>query len=176
MQEKIIEIPFNHQRFIETQKHIWNFSSRKFIKSNLTYIILAVICLTIGLNLKERDSFLIIFSGGYLVYISLSWIGLFERRIKFFKKTKQIAQLFEEESMDCLYVFSDTGLQYDDKEKTLRFAWFLFNPFVIYKENMILTLKGSKEIIFIISKEELNQNYPEIYNILKEKISEEVIK
>src|SRR5882757_3176049 len=105
MQEKIIHIPFNRTSFLTSQKIIWTFYSRKTIKRYIAYTILAVVILATDLMPDKKNDFpiSIILGGGFLFYILLSWIGLMERRIKFFKKVKIHADRFDKIVMDCSY-------------------------------------------------------------------------
>ncbi|HEY2581784.1 MAG TPA: hypothetical protein VGI43_08260 [Mucilaginibacter sp.] len=84
MQEKIITIPFNPNLFLESHKAIWAFSNNKKLKPFAFYTILGIFCLVIGLTLEKNDKFPVstIFGGGYLLYMILIWIGLFERRLE----------------------------------------------------------------------------------------------
>jgi hypothetical protein len=73
--------------------------------------------------------------------------------------------------MDCSYIFSDEGITYKDKEKLLQLSWSLFNPFLTFKDSIILTLKDQGSIMFTLSKQEIgDKNYQEIQTLLKEKI------
>jgi hypothetical protein len=173
MLEKIIHIPFNRTSFLTSQKNIWIFHSRKSIKRYITYTILAAVIFATDFIPDKKNDFPIsmMLGGGLLFYMLLAWVGFIERRIKFFKKVKVHANRFDKVGMDCSYIFSDEGITYKDKEKLLQLSWSLFNPFLTFKDSMILTLKDQGSIMFTLSKQEIgDKNYQEIQTLLKEKI------
>jgi hypothetical protein len=73
--------------------------------------------------------------------------------------------------MPCTFTFADNEIEYRDKEKLYKLNWSLFNPYLIFKEHIILISKDTKTIMFTIGKNEVGDgNYSEICDILKEKI------
>jgi hypothetical protein len=168
MQEKIIQLPFNRTRFIASQKNSWRFSTNRIYKSYIIYTVLAI--LFFAVNLKT-DSFGQIIGIGFSFYMLLAWIGLIERRFKFFKNTKIHADRFEKDVMDCTYIFNDSGIEYKDKEKMFRLSWHLFKPFESFKDHIYIKLKGQNMVMFNLSRQELGDDgYSELYVILEEKI------
>jgi hypothetical protein len=173
MQKKVIRIPFNRSIFIADQKNTWRFSSRRIIKSYITYTIGSVLCLLLGIYTEKNSSFPVArFVGeGYLAYMFFAWIGYVERWIKFNKATKAYADRFENEGMDCTYTFNDKGIEYQDKEKMYRLAWHLFKPFEAYKGTIYIKLKSQENVSFHLSLAALgDQDYDEVYGLLEQKI------
>lgn len=171
MQEKIIQIPFNSKFFLASHKAIWSFSVRKSFVRNIGFTLLAFFLLAINLMFERQDdpvgSMLV---GGYLIYMIMYWIGLFERRVKHFSKLKKKAIHFEKESMESTYIFSDNGFECTDKEKSFKLVWSLFKPITVYKNNILLSLKDGG-VIFAIGKAELGDiDYDVLCEILKSKI------
>jgi hypothetical protein len=151
MQEKVITIPFNASFFLNGQKAIWAFLVSKSIERNIFFTLLAASLLAINLMFERRSGFLWItmFNGGYLFYMIFFWIGLFERKVKYLRRTKKQALHHEEEEMVSTFVFSDNGLEYTDNEKSFKFIWALFKPIVLYKDNILLILKDGGTICSI---------------------------
>jgi hypothetical protein len=173
MQEKVIQIPFNKKFFMESCHIIWTFSHKKHIKTYLTNTCLGVFCLGFGLLTKNEKSFpvTLIVGGGLFLNSLLTWIGYVERRVKYFKRVGNTALRYEKESMDCTYTFSDSGLEYHDKEKSLKFAWSLFGFHQIFKDTIIFILKDTGTVGFTIARAEVGDSeYFGICQILKEKI------
>ena len=173
MQDLIIKIPFNSQRFMENQKIIWNYSNRKFIKTSAIYTLIAILVLTMGLNTEHGNSFP--FSTalglGYLFYIIMSFIGYIERRIRFFKKTDRFIKANQDAPMDCHFIFNDYGIEYQDKEKTYKLSWHLFKPSLLHKGNILLILKDQVGVSFLLNKDELaTDQYFEVRNLLNDKL------
>lgn len=168
MQEKVYHIPFNRTRFIASQKKAWKFSARNTYKSYIIYTIIALVFLIVNL---KTDSLGEMIGAGFLCYMLFAWMGLVERRFKFFKTTKNYADRFEKEAMDCTYVFNDNGIEYKDKEKMFQFSWHLFKPFEAYKGTIYIKLKDQPMAMFNLSRQELgDEEYDELYAILEEKI------
>ena len=145
MQEKIIEIPFNYQNFMDSQKLIWSYSSKKFIQNHVLYTILGILVLSIGLKHDDKNGFplLTALGGGFVYYILASWMGFYERRVRFFKRIKNYIDRNKQESRCCRFIFSDYGIEYQDHEKLYKLSWPLFRPYLIFKDNIMLTLKDS---------------------------------
>jgi len=167
-------MPFNYQSFVDSQKLIWEFSSRKFIKSHVFYTALGLIVLTIGLLSENKEHYTVctVFGSGYLFYIVASWAGFFERRERFYKRFKNyVSNYVNDGGKACTIIFSDHGFQYEDKEKLYKLSWFLFKPTITYKDNIILILKDTTTVSFILNKKELGDDpYQEVYAILKKKL------
>ena len=82
-----------------------------------------------------------------------------------------LAKRCEKETIECTFTFSENDLEYQDKEKLYKLNWPLFNPYIIFKDTILLTAKDTRAVMFTISKDEVNENdYSEICDILKEKI------
>ena len=172
MQEKIIKIPFNSKFFLKSHKAIWAFSNNKKITPYIIYTVLGALSLFVGLTLEKGEKFPLstILGGGYLFYMSLVWIGLFERRIRYFNKIKKHLLRYEQEPMDCIYTFSDDGFEYQDKEKRFRLNWSLISPFLIYKDDILLISRDNLGIVFAIGRYEIgDEEYLELCNIFREK-------
>jgi hypothetical protein len=171
MQPKIIKIPFNYDNFIECQKTVWSFSLKKVIKNYLIYTILPLVVLIVDFASDKVDNVGIIIGSGLLVYVILKWIDLFERRKKFFKRAKNYSARLEQDAKDCTFSFNESAIEYQDKEKSYRLNWSLFNPYLTYKNTILLTEIDTKGIIFSISKSEVgDENYQELCTILADKI------
>lgn len=173
MQDKEISLSFNSHDFIATQKYIWSYSNRKFIKSTILYILISVVVLVMGLAVDKKSdfSFSITFGAGYLFYILFGVIGYIERRVRFFNKAKSFVKRNGNDSIDCSYKFTDNYIEYEDKEKLYRLSWHLFKPHVVSGDNILLILKDQTAITFIFNKKELGDNeYNELRNIVNNKI------
>ena len=131
MQEKIITIPFDQDRFLKAQKNIWVFSNKKFVKMHVLFGVWAVVLFIINLIIRDQSPFAIGITSGYLFYVLLRWSGFYERRFKFLNKSKNCAKRFEQEAMVCTFVFSENEIEYQDKEKLYKLSWSLFNPYEI---------------------------------------------
>ena len=173
MQPKTIKIDFNKEHFFDSQKIIWAFSNRKNLRIYKIFTIWAIILLGIHfLNKNNNSSVEAGILYGYSFYIVMNWLGLLERRIRFLKKRKLCATRFEKESMECTYILDKDELQYQDKEKMFKLNWSLFNPYIIFKETILLIAKDNGGITFTLSRKELGEtDYQEVCNILNEKIS-----
>jgi hypothetical protein len=173
MQPKIIKIEFNHDNFLRSQKTIWKFSNKKFIKSHITFTVWAALILSIDLfvNQKNHSPVSLGIICGYFFYILLGWFGFYERRVRFFKKRKNTAKRLEQESMDCIITFSENEIEYYDKEKLLKLNWSLFNPYLVFKDIIILIEKEAGGIMFTIDKNEISDtDYQELCVVLDNKI------
>jgi hypothetical protein len=125
----------------------------------------------LNLIIRDQSPFAIGITSGYLFYVLLRWSGFYERRFKFLNKSKNCAKRFEQEAMVCTFVFSENEIEYQDKEKLYKLSWSLFNPYVIFKDSIFLTVRDSGAVMFTISRSEVNEEtYSEIGDLLKEKI------
>ena len=173
MQPKTIKTPFNKDNFLNSQRTIWTFSNKKRIKLYIIFTIWAVLLIFIYRtpNKNTTDS---IGSGivyGYVFYMILYWVGFYERKIRFFKKSRTCATRFEKESMECTFTLNEHELEYQDLEKTYKLNWSLFNPYIVFKETILLMAKDSGGIIFTLSRKELGEtDYQDVCNILNDKI------
>jgi len=173
MQEKIISIPFDHDKFLKSQKIIWSFSFKKVLKSYIIYTVIPIILLVIGLKTESTDRFPvgIIFGSAMLFYILLKWSEVFEKRNKYLTRIRIISERFNQESMECTFIFSENEIEYKDKEKYYKLNWSLFNPYLIFKDTIFLISKDTEAIQFTFSRDEMSdENYNEICIILEEKI------
>jgi hypothetical protein len=172
MHAKTIKITFNNDHFLDSRKIIWAFSNKKAIKIYTIFTIWAILLL--GIDFLNKSNKTSIESGiiyGYLFYMLLSWLGLLERRIKFLRKGKLWAKRFEKESIECRFMFLENELEYQDKEKLYKLNWSLFNPYIIFKDTILLTTKDTRAVLFSIGKNEIDEdNYSELCDILNEKI------
>jgi hypothetical protein len=167
MEEKTISIPFNHEDFIRNQKVKWSFQFKKALNNYITYTIIPIPIFIMGFLLQEFYINLVGFL--FLFYIALKWIELFQKRKKYFKNIRNLAKRYEQESMDCTFTISQNGIQYLDKEKLYKMNWSLFNPYLIFKDTIILTAKDSETIMFTISRNDVGiENYQEICAILED--------
>jgi hypothetical protein len=103
--------------------------------------------------------------------MTLKWIELFEKRKKFFKRAKNYSARLEQDEKDCTFSFNDNAIEYQDIEKSYRLNWSMFNPYLTYKDTILLTEIDTKGIIFSISKSEIgDENYNELCAILDDKV------
>jgi hypothetical protein len=171
MQPKIIKIPFNYDNFIQSQKTIWSFSLKKVIKNYAIYTIVPIVVLIVDFTSDKVDNVGIIIGSTLLFYMTLKWIELFEKRKKFFKRAKNCSARLEQDVKDCTFSFNQNGIEYQDFEKSFRLNWSLFNPYLIYRDTILLTEIDTKGIFFNISKSEVgDENYQELCAILNDKI------
>ncbi|WP_179412359.1 hypothetical protein HDF19_03775 [Mucilaginibacter sp. E4BP6] len=173
MQEITIQIPFDYQDFIKSQKLVWGFMSKGFIKNNTIYVIVAILCLIVALEPINRERFplFISFAGGYLFYMLSSWMGFYERRTKFFKRVKNLANNSAVNASGCSFIFSDYGIEYSDAEKLYKHSWSLFGRFVIIDATILIILKETSTVLFTLSKKELgDSDYTAVCEVLKEKL------
>jgi len=172
MQPKTIKIAFNNDHFLDSRKIIWTFSNKKAVKTYTIFTIWAILLL--GIDFLNKSSKTSIEAGviyGYVFYLLLSWFGLLERRVKFLKKGKLWAKRFEKESRECTFTLLEHELEYQDKEKLYKLNWSLFNPYIIFKDTILLIAKDTRVVMFTMSKSEVDdENYSEICDILKDKI------
>jgi len=143
--------------------------NKRFIKTHIIYtIILTVIAL---LMLRSETIVLFPISTafviGSLIYFIFSWVGFYERRIRFFKRVNSLAS----NASGCNFIFSDYGIEYSDAEKLYKHSWPLFSRFVIIDDTILIILKESSAVLFTLSKKELGENnYNTVVEILKEKL------
>lgn len=166
---KTIKIAFNKDYFFDCQKIIWTFSNKKTVRF---YAILTIwVIVLLGITFLNKNSIEAGILYGCFFYIFLSWFSLLERRIKFLKRRKTSANRFEKESLECTFTLDDNGLEYQDKEKIFKLNWSLFNPYIIFKETILLIAKDTGGIMFTLSRKELGEtDYHEVCNILNNKI------
>jgi hypothetical protein len=180
MQEKTITIPFDRDEFLKSQKIIWLFSFKKIIKSYLLYTIAPIIILTLEYTseIKEPFSLGLFIGWGLLIYASLKWNEFFQKRKAFFKRAEIFANRYAQESIDCTFTFSKNVIQYEDNEKLYKLNWSLFDPYITFRNSILLIAKDMDSIMFTIGKNEVgNENYSEICDFLKDKIGfDKVIK
>jgi hypothetical protein len=171
MEEKIITIPFNSEEFIKNQKVAWSFSLKKVLNSYIVYTIIPITILLMGFLL---DEVYINFVGSlFLFYIILRWIELLKTQKKYFKKLGDVAKRYERETIDCTFTFSENGIQYVDKEKLYKMNWSLFNRCVVFKNTILLFARDTERVWFTFSENTIGEeNYNEVYHILKDKISQ----
>ena len=169
MQEIIIQIPFDRQDFIRTQKLVWKFMSKKVIKTNMTYTIMVIVVALLLLTPERLNRYPVTsaFIIGIAIYFLFSWVGFYERRVKFFKRMNSLAS----NASGCNFIFSDSGIEYSDAEKLYKHSWPLFSRFVIIDDTILIILKESSAVLFTLSKKELGEsNYTTVVEILKEKL------
>jgi hypothetical protein len=169
MQEINIHIPFDYHEFIRSQKLVWKFMSKKFIKTNATYTVIIVIIALLLIRPETLSHFQIfdsfIIAGA--IYFLFSWMGFYERRVRFFNKVKNIAS----NNTSCNFIFSDYGIEYNDAEKLYKHSWPLFSRFVIIENTIFIILRDSSTVLFTLSKKELGEeNYKIVCDILKERL------
>ena len=171
MEAKTIDIPFDYQEYVDNQKIVWEFSNKKFVKSQSIFTIFSTVLLIFALT-NIPNHFLIAFLVGYFFYILMGWSGFYERRVKFYKAVKKQANnpLIQ---AGCRFIFSDFGIEYEDKEKSYKLSWPLFRSCVMFKEHLLLIQKSTISVTFIFSKKELEENYREISDLLKAKLDQD---
>jgi len=155
---------------VDARKLIWNFSNRKFISSQIKYIVLALISLMTGIFGKDWISMGL--GAGFLFYIVLSCGGYYERKLRFLKKSKRYISF---DGSNYTFKLNDDAFEYEDMEKLLRLDWSLFHSVKEYKSNILVFLKDEGVASFIFSKKELGEDiYQEVFTFFKEKISSSV--
>jgi hypothetical protein len=172
MQEITIQIPFDRQDFIRTQKLVWEFMNKKYIKSNTIYTMLSIISAFVLLRPETeiRFPFYTAIISGCLFYFLYSWVGFYERRVRFFKRVKNLANNSATNS-GCSFIFSDYSIEYSDAEKLYKHCWPLFSRFIIIDDTILIILKESSAVLFTLSKKELGEgNYAAVCELLKEKL------
>lgn len=170
MKPIIINLPFNYQDLIDSQKLIWNFSNGKFISSQIKFIIMGIVCLLIGIF--GRDWIGLGIGAGFLFYIVLGCVGYYERKNRFLKKAKRNTIL---EGSNCTFKLNDDVFEYEDMEKLLRLNWSLFYSIKEYKGNILVFLKDEATVSFTFSKKELGEDmYQEVFAFLNEKINSQI--
>lgn len=108
---------------------------------------------------------------GLLIYVLLKWSELYNNRKKFFDQTYLFGVRYKQDSMDCKYILSEEFIIYEDKEKLYRLNWSIFNPYIIFKDTILLSAKDIEGVMFSISRKELgDEDYQEVSNILNDKI------
>jgi len=93
MQEKVIEIAFNYDRFIESQKLIWTESFRKNVKILTwhTAVSAAVVIISLSVKLNDFSPVIFLVSGGFFIYTLFKWWKVYKAKMAYFKQTKQYA-------------------------------------------------------------------------------------
>lgn len=174
MAEKTISISFDYINFIRSRSIIWSFSIKKAIKYYILNSLIPVIILSLEFGSKEKDPLPpvgIIVGFGLLIYALLKWSELYSKRKKFFDQTYLFGVRYKEESMDCKYILSDEFITYEDKEKLYRFNWSIFNPYIVFRDTILLSAKDIEGVMFSLSKKELGEvDYQEVCSILYDKI------
>jgi hypothetical protein len=173
MQEKVITVPFNYEGFLKSQKIIWLFSLKRNIKYYILYSLVPIIMLTIEYNSKIKEPFSLgLFVGwGLFIYSLLKWSEFFQKRKIFFDRVYLFANRYREESMDCKFILSDQHIAYEDKEKFYRLNWSIFNPYLIFKDTILLSAKDTEGVMLSLSKKELGEtDYQDVCSILNNKI------
>ncbi|MBV8389117.1 MAG: hypothetical protein JO080_04895 [Mucilaginibacter sp.] len=172
--EKTISIPFDYNNFLRSRSVTWLFSLKKATKYYIFNSLTAIIIILFEFITKGNDPLPpvgIIVAFGLLIYALLKWNELYSRRKKFFDQTYLFGARYKEESMDCKYFLSDEFITYEDKEKFYRLNWSIFNPYVIFKDTILLSGKDIEGVMFTLSKKELGEtDYREVCNILDAKI------
>ncbi len=173
MQEKVIKIPFNSDFFIGSQKAIWLFSYKKSFPTYLFYTVVAAILLTFGLSIEKGGAFpvLTVVGGGLLFYSIIIWVGVIERRAKFFKRAKNCASRYEQIGLDATYTLANDELIYTDPEKIFNLKWSIFKSAIVFKDNIFITSRDTGGIMFALNRREFGDPaFMELYGFLKEKI------
>lgn len=172
MQEKVIEMSFNYDNFMESQKDLWSHSFSLSRKSYYTYTILpfGILIITFALGNKDFYGPSIIVAIFLLIYMLRKWLLFFKHKKAFFRRNQQYADNFKEIGR-CTYIFSDNKIEYIDQEKQFKWNWSLFNPFLIIKDTILLTYKTNNELICMINKKDIDaKDYLELCEILKDKV------
>jgi len=173
MQEITIHIPFDRQELIRTQNLVWKFMNRKFVKSNAIYTVIVISLALVVLRPKtlNQDPVSTAFVSGSLFYFLYSWVGFYERRVRFFKRVKNLAGNDVLNARGCSFIFSDYGIEYSDAEKLYKHSWPLFGRFVVIDDTILILLKESSIVLYTLSKKELGEsNYMALMGVLKEKL------
>lgn len=173
MSEKIINIPFHYNQFILCQRVYWTYHAKKFYSRNIKFSILGLALFMLVLLLndgKQGDIVALAITGGYTFYLLMIWLGFIERRIKFMRRSKALAEKLKTANVTATYTFSPNKITYIDHEKSYSFHWQLFAPFEVYKDHILLTLKENGTMVFLFGRHELGDDcYFNIQEILKEK-------
>ncbi|MFC0517602.1 hypothetical protein ACFFGT_25540 [Mucilaginibacter angelicae] len=172
MSEKIITIPFNYDHFLQSRRIYQDYYAKKFYGRNVWFTIFGIVCFLMVWALNDHKEITgLALTGAYLIYILLVWMGFFERRFKFSRRSKAQAKLLKAtENVVAIYTFTPDRLTYNDHEKAYSFNWQLFKPFEVYKNHILLSLKENDSLLFILGRQELgDDDYFAVQEILKEK-------
>jgi hypothetical protein len=173
MQEKVVHIPFNRLFYTESQRNFWAASASKVIQKYTIYTLLGLVCAAAVLTDKSVTDVTVANGacGGFIFYMLIAWIGLFERRAKFLKTVTQHADRYEKEMLDGTFTFNDAGFEYKDNEKTLLFQWHLLKSVTVVKDNMMIALKDPAILTFFLSRRQFGDvEFQELFELLQNKI------
>lgn len=175
-----IHTPFDKQDFIRAMQIKWEIQWLKNRKELITYSIISVIILSIGIIARIKEGtinpFLLIGIGSSFVTLFFVYIRIFSKR-RYSSKVKQIAEKFDSLKMDCSYEFSDESVKYWDNEKTVEFKWTVFAYYLTYKNYLILIINNSLVESYVFEKKELDFfDYNKIFEIAKSKLEYKEIK
>ena len=173
MQEKVVNITFNRDAYIDGQKIIWSLMYKGVSGSYMIYIAATVLVLIVGIVVDSRGGFPItsIIGVGMVITILMRFRHVHVVKKAFFGKAWATARKYEEDLIEYTYTFNDYGLTYRDKERALTLSWPLFEPLTLLDDAVVLYLKEEDKIHAIITRAEIgDEHYYKLYEILKEKV------
>jgi hypothetical protein len=171
-----IEIPFDKEEFLESQKIKWAFLWRNEMTKMVAWLIAAIILIIAGLLLlKDGEPFnVFLFIGAlFLLNAILTWQSRFFSHRNQVKQTKMLAEKYESMGLLCVYEFTDESLDYSDNEKHFNLNWDLFRYYTLYKGYLILFI-GEFLIDIVMFKQESTEEkalqYDKIHEFVKIKL------
>ena len=175
-----IESPFDKNDFIKASKVRWIIHWKKNKKQLIQYWIISIIIYSLGLILltenEPSNPFVFIGIGFLVATVWLTYIRIYSW-ISTNKKTKLIAEKFNEIKMDCVYELSEDSIKYWDKEKHLDFKWSVFTHYSIYKDYIVMILNNSLINYYLFDKNETDiDKYNQILELVKTKLNYKEIK
>ncbi len=175
-----IESPFEKQSFIRSQRMRWEIQWRKNRRQLITYSIVSVLILTIGIltgtEEEPTNPFWYLGIGFLLSTVFFIYLRIVSK-LRYRHKVNVIAGKFESVKMDSSYEFTNESIKYEDKEKKLEFNWSVFTSYSIYKGYLVLVLNNSLIESYLFEKQELQSDeYEKILELVKSKLDCKEIK
>jgi len=173
MKDLIVTIHLTPEQFKENRKAIWAYSTLNVYKPYITYSVMALICLIVGINTEANKKYPvgIILGGGFLVHMLFAWVAVIESRIAFNKLTKSQLALYALTPQSCTYTFNNDYVMYEDSKQLIKLTWDLLGTYNVYKSTIMIRTKAQKQILFAIGKYQIDHDvYSNIRSILDEKV------
>jgi hypothetical protein len=151
----------------------WEYGVTKIIKNYIIHTVIPILLIITGFvfELKDLYPILLLLGFGYIFYMIVKWVNFYSGKKEYFKRCLDNANKHQPGEKYCSYTFNDKDFEYNDNKRVYKLNWELFEPYVIYKDTIMLIYKDNSTFFGAISKQEVSkEDFAEIREILNEKI------
>ena|SRR5690554_3284421 len=164
-----IEIPYNRQEFIKTQRIKSDFLLKNINLKIRIMLTAAVILMTAGWIIHTDGIPINVF---LFVGVLLLLYGILLLQSKWFSQRRHtrharlLAERYDNIGMDCVYEFTDESLRYWDAEKHFDLKWSLFKNYSIYDKYLLLFVEESLVDLLMFSETESAKEEADYHKIV----------